>query len=452
VNAVYGSYVGAVQGEEQIAWKAVQYQDPDAKPAGAYWLAWNGDGTVSWSVSSPKSMECDLNLCYASASSGAPAVVSLAGQRLERTLGQTKGYWPDELNNPMNFERVPLAGKLRLSEGENIIRLRISGSRGTVRVRSLELVPLEAKENLRKDAERARASRASTDWFVGAGYGLFIHWTSQVQPLKGEQKPYAEAVGEFNVPEFASLVEETGAGYLILTANHADPTFPAPIKSWEHYHPGWTTQRDLIGEIADELAKRDIRLIVYMAADIVGGVHSRLVSTQEYQTTLESTWTEIGNRYGERVAGYWFDHGSWSKENYPNLSYRSMWKAVKAGNPHRLVAYNFWQFPVMTEWQDYWANEAALQRPPESRYMTVGPAKGLQYHAAVPIDGAWLHLTPNSAMENPIWSDEQVVDFVRGCIAHQGVVSLAAAISQDLHMSDSTLHQLRLVRRAIRGK
>lgn len=443
VNALYDTYVRGLQG-------AVRYEDVQTKPQGAGWLAWNGDGTVGWNVSSPKA-EYEVNLCYASSVSGAPVTVSVRDQSLKDTIRLTNGYWPDDSKAPMNFERVPLEGKLQLPQGENSLLLRTSGSRGTIRLRSLELVPVAAKDGLRQDAELARASRASTDWFVRAGYGLFIHWTPQVPPLRGKRKPYAEAVRDFNVPAFAKLVQDTGAGYLIFTATHAEPSFPAPIKSWENYWPGWTTERDLIAEMADELDKRGIRLIVYMASEIVAGVRARHVSTPELQKTLEDLWTEIGNRYGDKVAGYWFDHCSWSYENYPNFSLQRLWRAVKAGNPQRLVAYNFWQYPVMTAWQDYWANEAAIQRPPDGRYTTVGPAKGLQFHASVPIDGAYMNVKPDSDLPAPIYKDEQVVDFVKACVENQGVVTLGAAISQDLQMNEAILRQLRLVRKAVRG-
>ncbi len=382
--------------------------------------------------------------------------MSVGDQALKSTSVATKGYFPNDPNGPMNFERIPLKGKVRLSKGENIVRLQFTDFKGTVRVRSLEFIPIAAKYSLQRDRERARTSRAKTDWFVRAGYGLFIHWTSQVPPLRGKIKPYATAVSEFDVSKFVNAVVDSGAGYLIFTANHAEPTFPAPLKAWEHYHPGWTTQRDLINELATELGKHNIRLIVYLASEILGGVRashgvSRLVSTPEYEDAFKNILIEIGNRYREKVAGYWIDHLSWSKENFPNLSFQRLWHAVKAGNGERLVAYNFWQFPVMTEWQDYWADEGAVSIPPNDRYMTIGPAKSLQYHVSVPIDGAYMHLKPDTDMEGPIYKDEQLIEFVKACIAREGVVSLGTGISQDLQMSEAIVRQLQAVRKAVRG-
>jgi len=80
-----------------------------------------------------------------------------------------------------------------------------------------------------KEEERARNARASVDWLVEAGYGLMFHWTSQSVQPDGSIKPYKDAVEEFDVERFAAMVEETGAGYVLLTIGHAESYCPAPI-------------------------------------------------------------------------------------------------------------------------------------------------------------------------------------------------------------------------------
>ena len=66
-------------------------------------------------------------------------------------------------------------------------------------VHSLELNPVSMKEIIKAEVEKARSSRANTDWFVNAKYGLMFHWTSQAMPRLGDPKPYAEAVRNFDV-------------------------------------------------------------------------------------------------------------------------------------------------------------------------------------------------------------------------------------------------------------
>ena len=83
-----------------------------------------------------------------------------------------------------------------------------------------------------------------------------FHWTDFTQPREGTKKLYPDAVEAFDVNAFASLLEEMGAGYVVFTLNHAHPHCPAPIHAWEAVHPGWTTRRDLIGDIADAFGRK----------------------------------------------------------------------------------------------------------------------------------------------------------------------------------------------------
>jgi hypothetical protein len=120
-------------------------------------------------------------------------------------------------------------------------------------VRCLEVIPVSASAEIAAAEISAHADRASTDWFIKAGYGAMFHWTDFSQPREGTKKLYPDAVDAFDVNAFASLLEAMGAGYVIFTLNHAHPHCPAPIHAWEAVHPGWTTRRDLIGDIADPL-------------------------------------------------------------------------------------------------------------------------------------------------------------------------------------------------------
>ncbi len=162
----------------------VHYAAPHTKPAGSFWLVWQGDGTASWKISVSKTADYEVNLCYASRTAGAAIAVSAAEQKLTGAVRRTNGFFPDEIpaHMPMDFERVPLKGTLQLSKGESMVRLGIGQAAGaTIRVRSLELVPVDAKARLRADSERARASRANTDWFVRAGYGVMFHCGSPAE-------------------------------------------------------------------------------------------------------------------------------------------------------------------------------------------------------------------------------------------------------------------------------
>src|SRR3546814_17291090 len=69
-------------------------------------------------------------------------------------------------------------------------------------------------------------------------------------------------------------------------------------------------------------------------------------SEVEYSNQLAEVFREFGHRYGTRVAGYWFDSWFQTTESYPNLSHEALFDAVKTGNPDRMVALNYWAFPI----------------------------------------------------------------------------------------------------------
>jgi hypothetical protein len=183
------------------------------------------------------------------------------------------------------------------------------------------------------------------------------------------------------------------------------------------------------------------------------GIDVAKYSEEKYTEILVKVFTEFGLRYGERVAGYWLDSWFQTDESYPNLPFETLGRAVKAGYPGRLVAYNYWAFPIETEWQDYWCGELT-DLPLErfgSRYIRRGAGKGLQAHSAIRLDAPWFHITPNTAMEPPRYTAAQLVDYIRTCMADEAVVSLGVGIFQDGTIGEASRQVLRQVRRAIRG-
>jgi hypothetical protein len=128
-----------------------------------------------------------------------------------------------------------------------------------------------------------------------------FHYTSQSVSPDGSRLPYNEAIDKFDVDKFTKMVSETGAGYVIFTIGHSQAYCPAPIASWEKYHPGMTTKRDLIEEMANALNKKGIRLICYMPTHIVAKY--RKVSGTEFMKIHTEILQEMGKRYKEKIAG-----------------------------------------------------------------------------------------------------------------------------------------------------
>jgi alpha-L-fucosidase len=295
---------------------------------------------------------------------------------------------------------------------------------------------------------------------VEAKYGVMFHWTDFSLPREGPKKSYPDAVEAFDVQAFAHMVEETGAGYVIFTLNHAHPHCAAPIKSWEAIHPGWTTHRDLIGEIADALKQRGIRLLLYLNSPIMTKLGEDIRQTGLYQLTYseeqfteihKNILTEIGERYGERLAGYWFDSWYQSLAAYPDVPIESIYEFCKAGNPGRITAFNFWIFPVLTPWQDYWAGELnALQNPFLSRYIQRGAGKGFQAHGMLTMLPPWVHSEPGP-IPPPQFSAEDLIAYVKANVEHQAVTTINLGIYQEGTIEETSRQMMRKLRQAIKG-
>ncbi len=443
-------------------------------------LPFLGPGEVTWTVSVPKAGRYAVTLCCSTTKPGQPVKVKAGRADVDFAMPVTEGFFfphPDgavedpgdpsgesffRLREFYNFDRVAVPGEFYLVRGVNVVRLRVSGDKGKeiLRLRSIELTPIEQRGAIAADQKRARAQRANTDWFARAGYGMWFHFLDLTTSPHGPRKPYEQAVNELDVEKLAETVATAGAKYLIFTVNHGNPTCPAPIGNWERLHPGWTTKRDLIGDLADVLGRRGIRLMLYMNPPGLGSMALKpgtvigvpAFNEDEYANQLIQVFREFGERYGPRVAGYWFDSTFEATECYPNLPFEALAEALKTGHPGRLVAWNNWVFPSETEWQDYWAGELTdlPLKPFAGRYIQHSVGEGLQAHVALRFDADWLHIAQDTPMPPPRFTARELADYIRTCQADQVPVTLGVGIFQDGTLGPQALPVLKDVRRLVR--
>ena len=415
---------------------------------------------IRWNVSAPEEDEYDLFISCAVPGPNFHLEVISGPSSVKSELKMTEGaYCATEAGWYFNFDRIRLGGRLHLTRGINPVTLQISGTDKdqVVHLRCLEVLPSSATAQMTATEELARARRASTDWFARAGYGVMFHWTDLTQPRDGVKKPYAEAVNAFDVDTFAKLIVEIGAGYVIFTLNHAHPHCPAPIQSWEAVHLGSTTRRDLLGDIADALEKRGIRFLLYINSPVLAmlghigttGQYELTCSEEQFTEIHKNVLGEIGLRYRDKLAGYWFDSWYQSLAAYPDLPIDAVYRYCKVGNPDRITAFNFWIFPVLTPWQDYWAGELnSLQSPFESRYIQRGAGTGFQAHGMVSMLPSWVH-NETGPIPPPQFTSEDLIAHVKASMEHQAFTTINIGIYQDGTIEQSSLDMMRQLRRAI---
>jgi hypothetical protein len=375
--------------------------------------------------------------------------LSSAGKRVTATVPPAERGWT----------RQPLEGLLRPPAGRQRLVLRAHAPDATnsfnASVLSVELVRPAARDRLHAAALKLRAD---TRWLQECRYGLMCHWTTQSCPRRGQPKPYAQAVQDFDVEGFANQMQSTGAGFLVVTTSHAEHFFPAPLESLDRILPGRTSRRDLVADLADALGRRGVRLFLYYHLG-ASSDPAWLQATGFWKTDtsqLFNNWTaiisEAGRRYGDKLAGWWFDDGAISYY-YRSAPWERLATAAKAGYTGRLVAFNPWELPSPTEFQDFFCGEGNAD-PGAGGLLAVGgdghfkrgSHQGLQACATLITEGDWVHSRRDTEIGPPRWSAAQLAVLLREFAARKNVPIFNLEIYQEGALSPATVEIFRQVR------
>jgi hypothetical protein len=404
----------------------------------------DGASKLEWKINVASAGLYEVKICYGSKNADKEDRIEIAAgkKKLNYPIKPTMGVWDEG-----SFEQKQIEGSISLEKGTQVLKMIVPAIKHVIDFRNLELVPVAAKSLIELDAKNAHKSRANTDWLGKAGYGLMFHWTSQSVNEDGTIKPFDEAVENFDMDAFVEMVEETGARYILFTVGHAEPFCPAPIKSWEKYHPDHTTKRDLIMEMADKLNAKGIKLMCYFPTHVVGKY--RKVNEREFSQINREILTEFGQRYGGKVVGYWFDGWYQCYEEYPGFSFKDFFTACKAGYPERIISLNSWIYPAVTEWQEYWAGEAASPvRTPVNGTLDRGPGEGLRYQALIIMEPYWVQ--QKAEIPDPRFTEEELSNYIERCNNEGGAVTINLGIYQNGKIGDNALQIMKKVKARLR--
>ncbi len=386
---------------------------------------------------------------------GDPCKIELAaGNRKLTHLVKRERFW----------NRHALERTLHLPAGRTTLTLQATRlpPKAKLALLSIELVRPEVRTSIE---ETAKSLRSSTEWMVNAKYGLMTHWTARSKPRHGLPKPYAEAVKDFDVESFAATVQQSGAGFVVITTSWADYYFPAPIKAIDEILPGRTAQRDLVADLSDALAKRGLKLILYYhpGHDDEPWWSKLKYDGEQDKSEYFNIWcrvvSSIGQRYGSKLAGWWFDDGMGTYYPY-NAPWEKMTRAAKAGNPARVVGYNAWIWPKATDYQDFSCGESDftefigkefLPKGGSGRF-TGGPQTGLQAALTWMLEpGNWCHLDSDKEILPPIYSEDRLTRYMRGCVARRIVPMINLETYQTGTPGPASVELLRAVGESLRN-
>jgi alpha-L-fucosidase len=431
---VYQSRTVLIAAEGQIAGMAKLI---DMGPGKMGWVQSWGDksDSITWRVRVERTGNYEVSSILESSGGNCSIAVVVDAQTLHADCGSE------------GWTRVRV-GIAPLAAGSHTIRLNSDGSSPLRKFFSLEFERPQVREHLAALGEK---EQASTSWMVAAKYGLMFHWTSQSMPRQGPPLSYCDAVRNFDVDKFANMVSVMGAGFVVFTTSHAGFYFPGPNPVIDSILPGRTCPRDLVGDLADALNRRHIRLALYFHPGHDDAPWWQRTHFDDDKEAYFKQWraiiSSIGNRYGTKLAGWWFDDAAFTY--YPfNPDWEKMTAAARAGNPDRVVAYNSWILPKLNDFYDVFAGENAFW---ESKYedleylpvggtgrYTGGPQKGLQAEITVLINGDWGHFKKDQPISPPRFSADQIVSKLKDALSRKAVPLLDVEVYQDGTISPET--------------
>jgi hypothetical protein len=443
----------------------------ESHPAGFWIQGWNDVGqSFQWNVDSPQAGEYSVDILV----SGAPGTrVEIAGpkDKLSVEIPEGNDHWGN------NWNKIAVPGWLALPKGPAAITVRSPNPAGIatnknaykgMALLSLELVERNEKADL---SERIRRFRSNTKWLADAQYGLMFQWGEWGYPEHGQGQPWPKIIDNFDVEKFANMVQSTGASYVIWSATWRTYYFPAPILAIERIMPGRTSKRDLIGELADALNRRGIKLMLYYHC----GYGDKEWSVRNFDTTdpnkigadalFRRNWisiiSEVGQRYGSHLAGWVIDEG-WDPSPFEEQG-----EALKTGYPGRIVAFNDWVRPRLTDFQDFefgesfdGLNDGAGRLFPDGPpaggdgVYVEGPHKGLQAHGMFILDGAgygpeWGIWQPDTTISKPRYTSDQIVRMAQNAKQHKVALTFNLLMYNDGSVSPDSLNAVRQFGKAI---
>jgi hypothetical protein len=184
------------------------------------------------------------------------------------------------------------------------------------------------------------AQKPSADAFKSMRYGLFTTVTYTLTITPDGQKSYAsldEFANGFDVNAYADAVQSMGVEYVFFTAWHFAMYSLGPNAALEKWLPGHTSKRDLIGEVADALNQRGIKLVIYAHPNdghdlkpeeqekigYLKALKKGVPPIPKFNDFINEVYAELVGRYANKpnVIGFWLDswHANGDRLDMPRL-------------------------------------------------------------------------------------------------------------------------------------
>jgi len=312
-------------------------------------------------------------------------------------------------------------------------------------------------------ASPSRASERAA-WMQEARFGVMSHfladWRARADGEPASIAHWNELIDNFNVDKLAGQLASVGAKYYLITIGQNSGYFLAPNATYDKL-TGVTSpelskcsRRDLVSDLSAALAKRGIKLMVYLpsgapvgdraavkALEFQNGAHRN----REFQVKWEAIIRDWSLRWGDKICGWWFDGCYWPNAMYRaedgGPSFATFAAAARAGNPKSALGFNpgvVYRTLSMTPHDDYIAGEASDPKLWSPRHVVDGEVDGAQVHMLCFLGERW-------GMGKPRFTSEQVIKYSQAVWAQNGAVTWDTPLQKDGTFAPEFLEQLKAV-------
>ena len=439
--------------------------------------------TVTWTVIAPKEDDYVVSVLFSKREQTQLEVSSgdsvLTAPSMVRTWDYRPFFWRQELPGTLHLKagenqitfRLPDAKPAAASEEtrQEISALRTRGDRGVPPV----FDRIGDGRCRKAEVERAQAIRGDASWMIDGKYGIFVHWSAQSRGFKIDEKRaewFQKSVEMFDVKVFADAIERTGAAWITFTATHQGFYWPGPNAAIDKIAPGRTAERDLLGEIINELDQRGIRTLFYLHTGYNGydpevwreALGANDTDTKRFSDNIEAILRECSLRYGEKLMGFGYMDGALAWDYPLNPSWEGWARAIKAGNPKAVVGFSSNRGPTVSPFSELAVTDGGSElRQPDPQL--IGP--GQQLGDVTPAwwclmdQGGWFQNRPMNGRfgPGPVHSTEEYVDFFKRMAEAKIPVTINLIMTADVTdehpiFNPKCMAVMEEVRKAIRGK
>jgi len=301
-------------------------------------------------------------------------------------------------------------------------------------------------------------------WMREARWGVMTHYLAATVARDTETgvEEWNRLIDNFDVDGLAKQLAAARAGYLLITLGQNSGFYLSPNKTYDRLtgiRPSKCSRRDLIADLYEALEPKGIKLMVYLPAGAPDRDPAAMKAlgwkkgphrNREFQLKWETVIREWSERWGEKVAGWWFDGCYWPNKMYrfpdaPNFA--SFAAAARAGNPDSIVAFNRGViYPILsiTPQEDYTAGE--INDPGRlrcrGRTFACSEVDGAQYHMLSYLGKRW-------ARPPLRFSDEEAIRYTRRIVAGGGAVTWDVPIQPGGLISEEFVKQLKVLGAAL---